>query len=445
MAESSVDAGRLCNSDMTAMGRARVQSARSAVAICLIAALAGTASAQTVPAAEPALAEPAAPEPVVVAPRPPRVQIHGFASEGAFLSTANDYLGSASRASLELFEGGINFSTEVADRLRAGIQLFARDVGALRDAAPRLDWGYLDFHWRPWLGLRAGVIRMPFGLYNEYVDIDAARLSILLPESVYPVRDRDVLLSHTGFSIYGSRELGAGGELEYQAWLGALTIEREALDLVGATLESAQSKYVTGAQVFWHPPLDGLRVGATLLRTSIDFRVSLAPETVGALIMAGLVAPDFDGKLVVSQRPDTLVVGSAEYARGDWLLAAEYSRWFKRQRTTLPALLPTFEEDGERFYAMATTRLAPRLETGGYYSVYHVDAGDRGGHDPRFTEPFHAFQRDLAATLRFDVNDHWLWKLEGHFMDGTASLPQLANPDPARYWGLFLLRTTVTF
>jgi hypothetical protein len=431
---------------------------RVAIAVAVLGLTsAGSVFAQPVPAAPPdapdqpepptvtAAAQPAVPAPVVVPPRPPRVQIHGFASEGAFASTANDYLGSAARGSLELFEGGINFSTEVAERLRAGVQLFARDLGALRDAAPRLDWAYLDYRWRPWLGLRAGVIRMPFGLYNEYVDIDAARLPILLPESVYPVRDRDVLLSHTGFSIYGSREIGGGGELEYQAWLGALTIEREALDVVGATLDSAQSKYVAGGQLFWHTPLDGLRVGATVLRTSIDFRLTLARETVAALIMAGYVAPSFDGKLVVSQRPDTLVVGSAEYARGDWLLAAEYSRWFKRQRTTLPALLPTFEEDGERFYAMATTRLAPRLETGGYYSVYHVDAGDRGGHDPRFTEPFHAFQRDLAATLRFDVNDHWLWKLEGHFMDGTASLPQLANPDPARYWGLFLLRTTVTF
>jgi len=453
-----VDGKRSSDSDVTARGRAWAQSVRVAIAVAVLGLTsAGSVFAQPVPAAPPdapgqpepptvtAAAQPAVPAPVVVPPRPPRVQIHGFASEGAFASTANDYLGSAARGSLELFEGGINFSTEVAERLRAGVQLFARDLGALRDAAPRLDWAYLDYRWRPWLGLRAGVIRMPFGLYNEYVDIDAARLPILLPESVYPVRDRDVLLSHTGFSIYGSREIGGGGELEYQAWLGALTIEREALDVVGATLDSAQSKYVAGGQLFWHTPLDGLRVGATVLRTSIDFRLTLARETVAALIMAGYVAPSFDGKLVVSQRPDTLVVGSAEYARGDWLLAAEYSRWFKRQRTTLPALLPTFEEDGERFYAMATTRLAPRLETGGYYSVYHVDAGDRGGHDPRFTEPFHAFQRDLAATLRFDVNDHWLWKLEGHFMDGTASLPQLANPDPARYWGLFLLRTTVTF
>jgi hypothetical protein len=418
----------------------RAKWGRLCAALLALFAWQASAAAQPVSTA----AEPAAAEPVVV-PRPARVQIHGFASEGAFASTANDYLGSASSASLELFEAGINFSTDVADRLRAGIQLFARDVGSLRDDAPRIDWAYLDYHWRPWLGLRAGAIKMPFGLYNEYVDIDAARLPILLPESVYPIRNRDVLLSHTGFAIYGSRTIGIGGELEYQAWLGTLTIAREALDLVSATLDSARSKYVTGAQVFWHPPLDGLRVGATFVRTSVDFHVTLAPATVNALIMAGAVAPGFDGKVVISQRPDTLVVGSAEYSSGDWLFAAEYSRWFKRQRATLPVLIPTFEEDGERFYAMGTRRMSPWLEAGGYYSVNHFDAGDRGGHDPRFAERFYAFQRDLSVTLRFDVNDHWLWKLEGHLMDGTASLPATSNPHPERYWGLFLLRTTVTF
>jgi hypothetical protein len=38
-----------------------------------------------------------------------------------------------------------------------------------------------------------------------------------------------------------------------------------------------------------------------------------------------------------------------------------------------------------------------------------------------------------------------LWKLEGHFIDGTTDLLQSRNPDPERYWGLFLFRTAVTF
>src|SRR4051812_47533602 len=106
---------------------------------------------------------------------PHDVQIHGFVSEGAFWSTSNDYIGASSDGSLKLFEGGINFSTEVSDRLRVGMQLFARDFGRLEDA-PRFDWAFLDYRWRTWLGLRAGIIKMPFGLYNESADVDAAHL-----------------------------------------------------------------------------------------------------------------------------------------------------------------------------------------------------------------------------------------------------------------------------
>src|SRR5262245_31424687 len=106
---------------MTAVCFARAQTLRVAVAFCAITASVESASAQpgssrpdSAGAPEPAAAEHAP----VVLPRTPRVQIHGFASEGAFATTANDYLGSASRASLELFEAGINVSTDVADRLR---------------------------------------------------------------------------------------------------------------------------------------------------------------------------------------------------------------------------------------------------------------------------------------------------------------------------------------
>ncbi len=397
-------------------------------------------------AADPAVL-PAVPEaaPPVEVLRPRRVQIHGFVSEGGFISTDNNYIGESSRGSLEFFEVGINVSSDIADKLRAGVQLFARDEGVLHDVSPRIDWAFLDYAWRPSLGLRAGVIKMPFGLYNEYVDIDAARVPILLPQSLYSFRTRDVLLSHRGFSLYGTREVGSAGELDYQVWLGSLTIPSNALTIQGGFLERVDTKYVTGAQLFWHPPIEGLRVGATFVRASIDFHLAFEESTRAQLVMLGLVPPDYDGKVVISQRPDTLVVGSTEYTRGDWLFAAEYNRTRTRQRTSLPALIPTYEQTSERFYGMATYQVSPKVAAGAYYSVSYLDVDDRKGHDPKYAERFYAWQRDLAATLRLDVNEHWLWKLEAHFIDGTADLDVALNANPTRYWGLFLARTTVTF
>jgi hypothetical protein len=222
------------------------------------------------------------------------------------------------------------------------------------------------------------------------------------------------------------------------------------LTVRGATVDRVDTKYVTGAQLFWRPPVEGLRVGGTWLRTSIDFELTLSQQYIDLFVMMGVVPPDFDGRILIAQRPDTWVIGSVEYTRGDWLFAGEYSRAYKRQ-ITVPKLIPELNEDAERLYAMATNRLSSSFELGGYYSASHVDAHDRDGRDlnadgtKKYPIRSFAWQRDLAVTLRYDVNDHWLWKLEGHFIDGTAALSRDDNPDPERYWALFLLRTTVTF
>ena len=375
----------------------------------------------------------------------PDIQIHGFASEGGFVSTANNYAGNSAQGSLEFFETGINFSSEIADRLRVGIQIYARDTGYFHDLNGRIDWAYLDYHWKSWLGIRAGVIKLPYGLYNEYADADSSRLSILMPQSVYPLADRSALVAQTGFDLYGTRSLGRAGEIDYQAYLGTLNVPNDAISVADATLESVSVNYVLGAQLFWHP-IDGLRIGASYARASIDYDLLLDGKLVSELGSIGMLPANFDDHLHVYEDPGTLTIGSAEYIHNDWLFAAEYSRWRTHDTTSLPMMVPATDADNERFYVMATHRFSQYVETGGYYSVYEVDAHDRFGNNANeFPVKSNAFQRDLAATVRFDINDHWLWKIEAHFMDGTADLDVVDNPQPQRYWGMFLFKTTVTF
>lgn len=372
-------------------------------------------------------------------------QIHGFVSEGGFLSTANEYIGRSSSGSLKFFEGGINVALEPVDQLRVGLQLVFRSVGTVSEDAPRVDWALIDYRLKPWLGLRAGLIKIPLGLYNEYVDIDSSRTAILLPQSVYPIRNRDALISDIGFAIYGSQSIGRAGDLDYQVWLGTLTIPRSALELTGASLRSTDTKYVTGGQLFWRAPLESLRLGVSYVRASIDFNLVLDPAAVTQLKMGGLLPPEHDGTLVISQSPTSFWVASAEYVGGDWLFAAEYSRWLKHQETSLPMLVPTLDEDAERFYGMASYRLSSYFEVGTYYAVTHLDVNDRKGKSSKLAEPFQAFQRDLTASVRIDINEYWLWKVEAHYIDGVAGLQAAANPSPKQHWGLFLFRTTVTF
>jgi hypothetical protein len=304
----------------------------------------------------------------------------------------------------------------------------------------------IDYRAQRWLGMRAGLIKMPLGLYNEFADIDSARNAILLPQSLYPLRNRDALIAHIGFGLYGNLSLGAVGELDYDAWIGTLNIPRSALTLdSGVRLDSTETRYVTGARLFWHTPLEGLRVGFTYMRAVIHFNISLDPALTSQVVMAQLRPADYDGKLLVSQNPTSIWIASAEYISGDWLFAAEYSHSYVYQVSSIPELSATLDDEAERFYGMINYRLSPHFELGTYYAVTYVDVNDRAGKGKRFAKRFHAFQRDLAATLRVDINEYWLWKLEGHFIDGTSELQSTVNPDPKRYWGLFLLKTTVTF
>jgi hypothetical protein len=164
--------------------------------------------------------------------------------------------------------------------------------------------------------------------------------------------------------------------------------------------------------------------------------------------MADLVPDDFDGTFEYGLSGIDLMIGSIEYTLDDLTLAAEYSRWTYRVISSIPVPLPESDQDDARFYGMAAYRFTGWFEAGTYYAALFLDVDDRDGNGGGFTERHRAYRKDLALSTRFDVNDFWLWKLEAHYMHGTAEVldSDLADPDNlARRWGLFLVKTTVSF
>src|SRR5258708_35984070 len=131
------------------------------------------------------------------------VEVHAFASQGFILTRDNNYLANkTTNGSFQFSEVGINFTKSVTDKLRVGVQLFAQDLGPTGNYNAKVDWFYLDYRLFDWLGFRAGRVKIPFGLYNDINDIDAARNPVLLPQSVYPVQNRNYLLAQTGAELY---------------------------------------------------------------------------------------------------------------------------------------------------------------------------------------------------------------------------------------------------
>jgi hypothetical protein len=364
------------------------------------------------------------------------LQVHGFVSQGFIKSTDNNYLANSERGSFELTEVGINFTKTLTDQMRVGVQLFTRDLGPIGNYAPQFDWFYLDYRFWDWLGVRAGRTKLPFGLYNEVNDIDSARVPILLPQSVYSITSRDFLLAQTGVELYGNVPLGGGGGLEYRAYGGTIYVPSTSGAIINFTVP-----YLIGGRLMWLSPIEGLQVGGSVQALRFDFDYLPPAAITGPLQMAGSLPAGFTG-VVNAKLPAVLWIASAEYQVGELLLAAEYGRVWSKIESTVPTLLPETETQEERYYGMASYQITPWFTPGAYYSVRFPNVDLRHGRDH--------YQHDIALTLRFDMNAHWLFKAEGHFMHGTAALdPTLNGNQPrsalTRDWGVLLLKTTAYF
>ena len=234
---------------------------------------------------------------------------------------------------------------QITKDLRVGIQLFAEDLGPTGNYDPKVDWFYLDYRWKDWLGLRAGRVKIPFGLYNEINDVDSARVPILLPQSIYPVENTNYLLAQTGGEVYGYVRMGEAGAIDYGLYGGTILVDTLIPPNSPYQVQDLNVPYVAGGRVLWETPAPGLRLGGTLQTLRID----------ATFLSAGQSA-----KVEI---PATLWVASAEYVVHYLTLAAEYSRWTLSDSSTDPKLLPTSPPiTSERGYVMATYRAASWLQ-----------------------------------------------------------------------------------
>lgn len=367
---------------------------------------------------------------------PSPVEVHGFVSQGFIKTTENNYLAESERGSFEFTEVGVNFTRSFGDRFRVGLQIFAHDLGPLGNYSPQLDWFYLSYQFWDWLGIRAGRTKLPWGLYNEVNDVDAARVPILLPQSIYPVQNRDFLLALTGGEVYGLVPLGAAGRAEYRLYGGTLFLDTSSSL---SDLNDVSVPYLVGGRLMWLTPLDGLQVGGTAQALRLDFDFVPTADQVTQYEMAGLLPPDFSGTVSASL-PVRMWLASVEYQAYDLLVAAEYGRTAVDIESNL--LTPDTHQVDEGYYAMASYRMAPWFVPGVYYSALFRDVHNRQGRD--------AYQHDVALTLRYDLTTNWLLKVEGHYMHGTAALSSALNDGAGletldENWGVLLIKTTGYF
>lgn len=386
-------------------------------------------------------------------------QIHGVVSQGYLKSTDYNYLIPSEEGSFAFHEAMLNFSTRVTDNIRVGAQLMGRNFGTDGNEDIVLDWAFGDWRLRDEFGLRVGKVKTPHGLYNQTRDVDMVRNAILLPQSVYTEKYRGFMNAFEGVSAYGTLAIGEAASVEYEAYVGTVDFDNNhflSQDVVNknfvsaiygtalpVSYEAAEAKYVGGGALRVNTPLDGLRLGGSVVRSESSGRT----EFFGPLGSFGV-----DSKLKL----DDWYVLSAEYTADRFMLAYEFNRVFadfSADGLLVPTGLPDpypatalIEAGGADrrggWYGMGTFQATDYLQLGSYYSVYYPD------YDQRDSDAFAAYQKDLAFTVRYDVTDFWLLKFEAHLMKGFGDVTAQENLDAAfdtEDWTLFGVKSTFYF
>ncbi|BBJ22833.1 hypothetical protein [Candidatus Nitrotoga sp. AM1P] len=367
------------------------------------------------------------------------LQLHGFLTQGMVITSDNNFLGQSNKkASTDFREIGVNASLRPTSDLQLSAGLLSHKAGATDNGEVRLDYGLID-----WTissseqgrgGIRLGRVKNAYGLYNKTRDVAFTRPSVLLPQSIYFERTRNVTVASDGAELYLER-YGEVGNLFVTFALGQPQIGSEAskVALVGLTPNgSFESKLVPILQVIYE--MDGGKYRLGFTTSQLDARYNPGVRDV---LQAGRIK-------------FTPTVFSAQYNAEFWSLTSEYALRPVSNRNFGPNS-PDSTMHGQSYYIQGSYRLAPKWEALLRYDVLYADSEDRDGkayaaatRRPDFTR----FAKDWTTGIRFDLTPEFMLRAEYHRIDGTGYLPAQDNPDPRtleRRWDMFMLLGSFRF
>jgi hypothetical protein len=406
-------------------------------------------------------------------------------------SSANNFLAKTSEGSFQFNELGVNATFQAFDDLRLGAQLLSRDLGRVGNNSIIIDWAFADYSWQDWLGIRAGKIKMPLGLYNEYRDLDLARTSIFLPQGSYVESWRESFTALTGIGLYGSIDASAFGEFNYQVQAGVINIDKDSgLNwTIEDQLNAKLTKYdITPSYIFsttWGTPLEGLKLGASFWNTeklegkgkipdvspwrnrtieaaqgvasyaNANYGLSLPMPTTyeeaqGVFTATGINLDLINAPMVQRISDVKATWFSAEYTWKDLIAAYEVFR-MKAQLTTISPgwgadFDPTMEVLSDidntlgGYYFSLGYKIIDPLNVSAYHSEFYTDVNDRDNLPGRLI--------DTAVSLRYDITSNWIFKVELHKMDGLGVMYNADQDDLNKLekeWYLFAGKVTYNF
>ncbi|PCJ21321.1 MAG: hypothetical protein COB02_01680 [Candidatus Cloacimonadota bacterium] len=352
-------------------------------------------------------------------------------------------------------EVGFNFSTQPHERLHLGFQILARELGSTGKYEPRLDWGFADYQINKYISLKVGRFFSPWGLHNEGRDVDILRNTIIPVEVIYSEDAREISLMK-GLELHGNFNIGKKNNLEYRFAKGNIDINlnsRFSLELE-SRLSNLYSKFIvakggplianpltqidmnidhiTAYGFVWNTWVDGLRLSYTSFEPDIDINAQIDISAQAQLPSPQYTFYDF------SKDFKTL---SLEYVKNKWSYTYERLTYAVDAYTIL-GKIPL--SDVFSYYHQITHRFNEKYELG---IVKAKSKNKLKTNQGRIDDSIN----DLAFTIRVDLDESWVFKVEYHDLKGIGSLRTTINPGLSNTnnqgvnWDMIVAKVTYSF
>ena len=368
-------------------------------------------------------------------------EFNGFITQGYIWTDDNNFYGPSQSGSWDFRELGINSAVRIHDQLMLTGQLMSRKAGAVDDGDPSVDYALLDYRFveKQWghMGVKLGRIKNPFGFYNATRDVAFTRPSMILPQSLYFDKARNLELSSDGGMLYGVA-LFDSGRIKSELVVGE---PRKDVNVEYAYLNRDWPGSFEGSEGYlWRTEYSSndysFIAAATFGNFKLDFEV------------LGTPAPGAPGNGVVDIDVSAL---SLQYNFDRWSITGEYFR----QDISWGSLGGVYgldpENESESFYLQVEHRLTPEVSMFLRRDILYIDIDDRDGLKTQalFGRPAHTqYARDWTLGVGWEPNRDWLLRAEWHKVKGTAWLAVQDNPDESQSvenWNMLSLQATYRF
>jgi hypothetical protein len=344
--------------------------------------------------------------------------ISGFGNQDYWRSPGNSVDASGDKGTFDNNFIGLDIGARITDRAH-----FYSQIESSTGGGTFLTWGFVDVVINDDAKLHVGAVKFPIGIYNEYIDVRALEMSIVLP-AVYSQDADFVHDAYEGVGLDYILRLGTRGKVLLQGFagnnynpIGALSpsVPYPSQAQEGNLQAVTNDERTFGGRVTWETPLSGLRL---LYSTDITMI-----ETASA---PGQVAGQ------VGYEPRNML--SVDYVTDRFDVKAEYLR---------------HHVPGQSGFADLSTHAwyvqAGYLDLGNWTPYLQYDSVVTDG--ARASDPSY-YERDIVLGVNYRIVDGVNFRVEEHLNHGYA-LPVASGYTQAEHgsptWSLFAASVNFIF